>query len=93
MFAANATRALRERLTEQLNVKSTKKPQGAGLLEAVTLFLKHRPARCGICRPPKLSAQTRLVTIPFAAADGRPRDRGRHAAHLAVLLLRPDARG
>lgn len=85
---ANVSPALRDRLGALSGIKVVGRPRGAGLLEAVKSFLGHDPRRCAICAPPRLSARTRLVTIPLTASDSTRRGRLLQIAALGALLLR-----
>jgi hydroxymethylpyrimidine pyrophosphatase-like HAD family hydrolase len=84
---ANASRALRDRLSAVPGIEIVGRPQGAGLLQAVASFLGHDPRRCGVCAVPQPSARKRLVTIPLEAADATRLRRLAYIANFAALLV------
>ncbi len=84
----NMSKTLQDELATWPNVRVTRDPHGAGVLQAVSSFLGHNPRRCRTCDFPDLSWRQRVVLSAFAGSDGPRRTRVRQAAALAILLLR-----
>jgi len=77
---ANADAAVRAAGIELMS-----RPNGAGLLEAVSALLGHRPRHCATCAPaiaPSAGAATLLTVL--GALDGGAREKARQAARLAM---------
>jgi hydroxymethylpyrimidine pyrophosphatase-like HAD family hydrolase len=84
---ANMGKALRDELRKTIGARATRDPHGAGVLQAVSSFLGHRPLRCRTCKPTSLSGDERLVLAALAGSDGPRRASLAQTVRLARLLL------
>ena len=63
------------------------RPYQAGIIQAVTRFLGHRPGGCPDCRAPNLNGDAYLLLIALAAQDARKWGKLRQALLLAWKLM------
>ncbi|HET6202014.1 MAG TPA: hypothetical protein VFI25_04330 [Planctomycetota bacterium] len=87
---AGAGDALRARIqTTSPRVRLTRGSSQAGLLEAVSRLLGHRPRGCAVCRPSESHPESaRLLLAVLGALNGGAREKLRHGALLAFRALR-----
>jgi hydroxymethylpyrimidine pyrophosphatase-like HAD family hydrolase len=79
---ANAAVSLRGR------AEITRRPYGAGLLEAVGRLLGHDPRRCGTCRPPTPPTRSdRVLLCALGALDGGGAHKVAQSLRLAATLV------